>query len=243
MAITRVQSSASAATTTGTGTVTPTLPGAVTAGSLVVIFVGLKTAAGGSTLNTPAGWTQADQPPSQVSSVTAAMFYKENCPAGQTLPAVTPTAGVSDMWAYAIEYSGVAKSSSLDAHTQSANTVSQTPIVTGTTAADVQPSELLVGVVANPNITTTTADAMGGSATGGSIAKLGESSSANATATSRVTARAYEYIATGIGTAEFHGAVSPARGYGGVVATFKAGGKAPPMEPRSRRRSMRRTRV
>lgn len=231
MAIARVQSSAAAATTTGTGTVTPTLPSAVTAGNLVVIFAGLKTAAGGSTINTPAGWTQADQPPSQVSLQTCAVFYKENATAGLTLPAITPTAGTSDMWAYAVEYSGVATASSLDVHTNGFNATAVSPVLTGTTGATSQAAELLVGVIATPNIQSTTSDAMGGTATGGTVAKLGEATSANATAASRVTARAYEYIATGTGTAEFHGSISPARTYGGVVAAFKAATVVPTRLP------------
>jgi hypothetical protein len=221
VAIARVQSSAAAATTTGTGTVTPTLPSAVTAGNHVVIFAAQKTAAGGATINTPAGWTQADQSPSQISGVACAVFYKENASAGLTLPAITPSAGTSDMWVYAVEYSGIATASSLDVHTTGGSLTSASTLTTGTTGTDAQASELLVGVTANPNVQTLTSDAMGGTATGGTIAKLGEATSGNATAASKVTARAYEYIATGTGTAEFHGSVSPARGWAGVVATFK----------------------
>jgi hypothetical protein len=188
----------------------------------VVIFAASKTFAGGALINTPSGWTQADQPASQVSSVTSAIFFKENASAGQTLPAITLASGTADCYAYAIEYAGVATASSLDVHTTGANTSSSATGTTGTTGTDSQVAELLVGVLSNPNVTTTTADAMGGSATGGSVAKLGEATSGNATAASRVTARSYEYIQTGTGTAEFHGSFSPSRGYAGVVATFKA---------------------
>lgn len=217
MAITRVQVGAAGVTSTGTGTVTPTLPGAVTAGSLVVIVAAQKTVGGAATINTPSGWTQADQLAPQVSNVTAAIFYVENATGGLTLPAVT---GSQDMYAYALEYSGVAASGSLDVHATSVNAGSVATLTTGTSPSTDQPAELLVGIICNPNTTTTTGDAFGGSATGGSVAKLGEATSGNATAGSKVTARAYEYIATGDGTAEFHGSVSPNRSYAGVVATF-----------------------
>src|SRR6185295_3180520 len=105
---------------------------------------GLKTVAGGATINTPAGWTQVDQPPSQVSSVTAAIFYKANATAGMALPAITPSGSSQDMWAYATEYSGVG---ALDAHTNAANTSSVATLTTGTTGADAQGYELLVGVI------------------------------------------------------------------------------------------------
>jgi hypothetical protein len=219
--ITRVQTSTAAAVNTASGSVTPTLPNPVTVGNLVVIFGAMKTATGGATINTPAGWTQIDQPPSQVSSVTAAAFYRANAPAGLTLPAITSTSGSQDMWAYAAEYSGVG--STLDTHTQAANTASTSPITTGTAGPTNKPSELFVGVIANPNVTTTTADAMGGSAGGGTVTKLGEATSTNAATTSRVTARAYDYVSNSLGTPEFHGSVSPTRGYAGVVGAFMAG--------------------
>src|SRR3954469_20441667 len=122
MAITRVQSGAAGVTSTGTGTVTPTLPGAVTAGNLVVIFAAHKTTAA-QTLNTPAGWLVADNSGQQgTSNATCAIFYMENAPGGLTLPAITPSAGTLDMYAYAVEYSGVAKADSLDVHTVLVNT-------------------------------------------------------------------------------------------------------------------------
>lgn len=222
MAITRVQAGAAGVTSTGTGTVTPTLPGAVTAGSLVVILAAYKTTAN-QTLLTPAGWQVADNSgPQGTSSATCAIFYKENCPAGQTLPAITPSAGTLDMYAYAIEYSGVATASSLDVHTALSNTGGTTTPATGTTVPSSQGDEVLVGITGTPNAVTTSSDAMGGSATGGTVAKLGEATSGNATAASRVSARSYEYIQTGRGTAEFHGTVSPARSWSGVVAVFSS---------------------
>lgn len=230
MAIARVQLG-TAVTSTGIATIAPSWPATTAVGNLLIAIIGHNRPTTLGTITTPSGWSLIAQADGAIAQDTPTRIYAiEN--AGSTRSG-TETFTLStgrDMYGVLLEYSGIATASALDKLTQT-NNVSGTATTTGTTAATVQADELVIAAIGNPNTTTSGSDAFGGSATGGTLAKLAEATSGNVTAGQKITCRAYERIVTATGTAEVHATFGTARVSMGVIATYKASGAAPTVYP------------
>lgn len=234
MAIARVQTG-TAATTTGTGLVAPAWPGATTVGNLLIAVIGQSRSTAQPTLSVPGGspWVLAVEDWGTVANeMSTHIYYIANASSRSGSESSFTSSVARDMYGIVLEYSG-ASTTPLDvtAHQNGAGATSATP-GTNTTAAIAQAGELLLGAIANSQADTTSAQVMGGSATGGSAVEIGEATSGNATAAQKVTGRVFEQIVTGTGTAEFHATLTTARIYTGSIATFKdTGGAAAPVFP------------
>jgi hypothetical protein len=234
VAIARVQLG-TAVTSTGTGLIAPAWPAATTVGNLLIAVICNSRSTAQPTLSVPGGspWVLAVENWGTVAQETSThVYYIANAASRSGSESSFTLSVARDVYGVVLEYSGVATSTPLDVSTSKNGAgVAATALATNTTGTTAQAAELILGAIASANADTSTGDAMGGSATGGTFAKLAEASSGSATAAQKVTGRVYEQLVTATGTAECHCTVGTARLYTGTVTTFKASGAAPTVYP------------
>jgi hypothetical protein len=234
VAIARVQLG-TAITSTGLTTIAPAWPAATTVGNLLVAVICHSRPTTAPSLSIPGGspWVLAAENAGTVAQECGThIYYIANAASRSGAESSFTLSVARDMYGVLIEYSGVVTTTPLDVSTSKNGAgVTATALATNTTGTTAQAAELILGTIANANVDTSTADAMGGSATGGTFAKISEASSSNATVAQRLTARVYEQLVTAAGTAECHCTVASARLYSGTVVTFKASGAAPTVYP------------
>lgn len=152
-AIVQVQQGTFASTTTGS--VTPTLPAASTAGTMLVAVMGSGT--NGAAFSAPAGWAQAVTANNACCGRVDIWYYVNN-PGGITSATFTASSGSTQIWAELSEWNGIVASSPLD-QTGTKNSTSASSTTVSTSLATTVANE--VGITAfntsGTNVTSFTA--------------------------------------------------------------------------------------
>lgn len=155
MTIAKVQQG-TAADTFGGSSIAPSLTG-VTAGNFLALIVYWSTN-GFTAPSTPAGWSSvgASQMPTCHANggfgTGCSLFYKENASGGTNSATVSFGSAVVAAHGFIVEFSGILTASSLDKTNLSANVANGTSGSTGNTATLAQTVELVIALMAGPQV-------------------------------------------------------------------------------------------
>jgi hypothetical protein len=136
-AIVRLQQGTFATATNGS--ITPTLPGASTAGTLLVAVMGNNTSA--ASFSAPAGWAQAVTGNASCCGHVDIWYYANN-PGGITSATFTASSGTTQIWAQLSEWNGVVASSPLDQTGSKTQSSSSSSVTVSTSAATTVANDL-----------------------------------------------------------------------------------------------------
>jgi hypothetical protein len=200
-AIVQVQQGAFASATSGS--VTPTLPSASTAGTLLVAVMGNGTNT--AAFSAPAGWTQAVTANNACCGRVDIWYYANN-PGGITSASFTAASGSTQIWAQLSEWNGLASASPVD-KTGTKNQGSAASATVSTSASTTVANEL--GITAF-------------NTSGTNVTSLGAGSGWTHLFTDLAGANAADYkLNLPVATQSETETVSPNTSWEAVIATFK----------------------
>lgn len=173
------------ADTFGGSSIAPSITG-TTAQNILFLPV-LWSTTGFTAPSTPAGWSSAG--PSQIVTCHAnggfgtgcSLFYKENIPGGSINPTVSFGAATVAAHGFIVEFSGALLSSSLDKFNGGANVTNGTSGNSGTTGTLAQSVEIVIALMAGPQVGASSNVGINSPATGGFTAlDVSQNNSTNA---------------------------------------------------------------
>lgn len=219
MALARVQFS-TPITTTGTGTIAPAWPAATATGNLLIAIISQTRQSSGITFTAPSGWVQFEAI-TVANDAKSVAYYIEQAASRSGAETFTSTS-TGDMTAMLYEGSGFSASV---ANQSKSNSGTGTTLRSGETVTSGSNAALLiVGCLTARNVPAQTGPTMNGTASGGSLATLGNVSSAAATAADRIRSYYYEYISpSGGGTGKYESTISSSKDFVGLVVMFVPG--------------------
>lgn len=233
MTITHVQNTA-LTTVAGPGdgaSITATWGSATTDGNLLLAVLSANTTNANFTAPTnAAGWTLAiGGTDSSAAGEMGYIHYIANAASRSGVETFTiPHAITNDAGLQLFEVNIDSKAQTLDQTAQASvsNAGATTAPDSGLTSATSQGDEYIFAVIANRNVQVPTSPAMGGTATGGSVAQWDTQSSTSA-ASSETTQTTYDRQTTGAGTIGIAGTLSVARAWNALIATFSLAAATP----------------
>ncbi len=178
------------------------------AGSLLVLVVSIAKGTT-STINTPAGWTQAVQSGDGAGLPRCAIFYKPNAASESGAVTVTATSAGA-MAAQLLEVSGITITSPLDQTASTSAAADATPD-SGTTAATTQAVEFVIAALADEALEAQTNPTNG----------FQQISETQVSGTPSVTMGVYFKTTTATGTQSMSATTATANDVAGAIATFK----------------------